>query len=64
MLTAMVLGSITAFVLNQALGAERTGLRTLGPLPGALAAALVPGRLGGDASKAFCRAPSPSHWCR
>jgi len=36
MLTAMVLGSITAFVLNQALGAERTGLRTLGPLPGAL----------------------------
>ena len=36
MLTAMVLGSLMAFVLNQALGAERTGLRTLGPLPGAL----------------------------
>jgi SulP family sulfate permease len=36
MLVAMVLGSVIAFVLNQALGAERTGLRTLGPLPGAL----------------------------
>src|SRR6266852_5469074 len=36
MLTAMVLGSVMAFVLNQALGAGRTGLRTLGPLPGAL----------------------------
>ena len=37
MLAAMVLGSLIAFVLNQALGgAERTGLRTLGPLPGAL----------------------------
>ncbi|HEY6239989.1 MAG TPA: SulP family inorganic anion transporter [Burkholderiales bacterium] len=36
MLTAMVLGSIVAFLLNQALGAERTGLRTLGPLPVAL----------------------------
>ncbi|TMH22795.1 MAG: SulP family inorganic anion transporter, partial [Betaproteobacteria bacterium] len=36
MLTAMVLGSLMAFLLNQALGVERTGLRTLGPLPGAL----------------------------
>lgn len=36
MLAAMVLGSVAAFLLNQALGAERTGLRTLGPLPGAL----------------------------
>jgi sulfate permease, SulP family len=36
MLAAMVLGSVAAFFLNQALGAERTGLRTLGPLPGAL----------------------------
>src|SRR5712691_5749533 len=36
MLTAMVLGSLAAFVLNQVLGAEHTGLRTLGPLPGAL----------------------------
>ncbi|HET7765341.1 MAG TPA: SulP family inorganic anion transporter [Burkholderiales bacterium] len=36
MLTAMVLGSIAAFFLNQALGTEHTGLRTLGPLPGAL----------------------------
>jgi len=36
MLTAMVLGSITPSCSNQALGAERTGLRTLGPLPGAL----------------------------
>jgi len=36
MLVAMVLGSVIAFFLNQALGAERTGLRTLGPLPGAL----------------------------
>ncbi|HET7201553.1 MAG TPA: SulP family inorganic anion transporter, partial [Burkholderiales bacterium] len=38
MLAAMVLGSIAAFFLNQALGAERTGLSTLGPLPGALPA--------------------------
>jgi sulfate permease, SulP family len=36
MLTAMVLGSVAAFFLNQALGAEHTGLRTLGPVPGAL----------------------------
>jgi len=36
MLVAMVLGSLAAFFLNQALGVERTGLRTLGPLPGAL----------------------------
>jgi len=36
MLAAMVLGSVAAFFLNQTLGVERTGLRTLGPLPGAL----------------------------
>jgi SulP family sulfate permease len=36
MLTAMILGSLAAFFLNQALGVERTGLKTLGPLPGAL----------------------------
>ncbi len=36
MLTAMVLGSLAAFFLNRALGVEHTGLRTLGPLPGAL----------------------------
>jgi SulP family sulfate permease len=36
MLAAMVLGSVAAFFLNQALGAGHTGLRTLGPLPGAL----------------------------
>ena len=36
LLTAMVLGGVLAFALNQGLGAERTGLRTLGPLPGAL----------------------------
>src|SRR5215467_8622403 len=36
MLAAMVLGSTAAFFLNQALGAEHTGLRTLGPIPGAL----------------------------
>src|SRR5262249_15039579 len=36
MLAAMVFGSLAAFFLNQALGAEHTGLRTLGPLPGSL----------------------------
>jgi SulP family sulfate permease len=36
MLTAMISGSVAAFFLNQALGVEHTGLRTLGPLPGAL----------------------------
>jgi len=36
MLTAMVAGSVAAFFLNQTLGMERTGLRTLGPLPSAL----------------------------
>ncbi len=35
MLVAMVLGSALAFALNQALGDGKTGLRTLGPLPGA-----------------------------
>ena len=36
MLAAMVLGSLAAYFLNRTLGAERTGLLTLGPLPGAL----------------------------
>jgi len=36
MLVAMLLGGAIAYFLNQALGTERTGLRTLGPLPGAL----------------------------
>jgi SulP family sulfate permease len=36
MLAAMVLGSVAAYFLNRALGVERTGLQTLGPLPGAL----------------------------
>ena len=36
MLAAMVLGSVAAYFLNQVLGVERTGLKTLGPLPGAL----------------------------
>jgi sulfate permease, SulP family len=36
MLTAMVLGSAAAYLLNRALGADNTGLKTLGPLPGAL----------------------------
>jgi SulP family sulfate permease len=36
MLTAMILGSFAAYFLNRALDVEHTGLRTLGPLPGAL----------------------------
>src|SRR3974390_343082 len=36
MLTAMILGSFAAYFLNRALGVEHTGLRTLGPLPGAI----------------------------
>jgi len=36
MIAAMLVGSILAFVLNQALGDEQTGIRTLGALPGAL----------------------------
>ena len=36
MIAAMLAGSILAFALNQALGAEQTGIRTLGALPGAL----------------------------
>ncbi len=36
MIVAMLAGSALAFALNQALGFERTGIRTLGPLPGAL----------------------------
>jgi SulP family sulfate permease len=42
MLAAMVLGSVAAYFLNQALGVERTGLTTLGPLPGALPPVSVP----------------------
>ena len=36
MIVAMLAGSLLAFALNQALGVERTGIRTLGALPGAL----------------------------
>ena len=36
MITAMLAGSALAFALNQALGVEDTGIRTLGALPGAL----------------------------
>lgn len=36
MIAAMLVGSILAFALNQTLGAEHTGIRTLGALPGAL----------------------------
>ena len=36
MLAAMVAGSVAAYFLNHALGVEQTGLKTLGPLPGAL----------------------------
>jgi len=36
MIVAMLVGSLLAFVLNRALGAEQTGIRTLGALPGAL----------------------------
>ena len=36
MIAAMLVGSILAFALNQTLGAEYTGIRTLGVLPGAL----------------------------
>ena len=37
MIAAMLVGSVVAFALNQALGgAEHTGIRTLGALPGAL----------------------------
>jgi sulfate permease, SulP family len=36
MIAAMLAGSVLAFALNQALGAEVTGIRTLGALPGAL----------------------------
>jgi len=42
MLVAMLAGSLIAFALNQALGAERTGLRTLGPLGGALPPLSIP----------------------
>ena len=36
MIAAMLVGSILAFALNQALGVEQTRIRTLGALPGAL----------------------------
>ena len=36
MIVAMLAGSLLAFALNRALGAEQTGIRTLGALPGAL----------------------------
>ncbi|MBE0620706.1 MAG: SulP family inorganic anion transporter [Burkholderiales bacterium] len=36
MIAAMLVGSILAFALNQAHGADYTGIRTLGALPGAL----------------------------
>jgi len=36
MIVAMLVGSVLAFALNQTLGTEYTGIRTLGPLPGAL----------------------------
>jgi SulP family sulfate permease len=36
MIAAMLVGGILAFALNQTLGAEYTGIRTLGALPGAL----------------------------
>ncbi|TMG77256.1 MAG: SulP family inorganic anion transporter [Betaproteobacteria bacterium] len=42
MLVAMLAGSLLAFALNHALGAERTGLRTLGPLAGALPPLSIP----------------------
>jgi SulP family sulfate permease len=43
MLVAMLAGSLFAFALNQALSTERTGLRTLGPLSGALPPLSIPG---------------------
>jgi len=36
MIAAMLVGSVLAFALNQSLGAQYTGIRTLGALPGAL----------------------------
>jgi SulP family sulfate permease len=36
MIVAMVVGSLVALALNQTLGVEHTGIRTLGALPGAL----------------------------
>ncbi|MBE0612573.1 MAG: SulP family inorganic anion transporter [Burkholderiales bacterium] len=36
MIVAMLAGAVLAFVLNQAMGADATGIRTLGALPGAL----------------------------
>lgn len=36
MVVAMVVGSVLAFALNRSLGAETTGIRTLGALPSAL----------------------------
>ncbi|MBA4177825.1 MAG: sodium-independent anion transporter [Leptothrix sp. (in: Bacteria)] len=42
MIVAMVAGAITAAVLNLALGAERTGITTIGALPGALPVPSLP----------------------
>jgi sulfate permease, SulP family len=36
MIAGMLVGSVLAFALNQAMGAQYTGIRTLGALPGAL----------------------------
>ena len=36
MIAAMLVGSVLAFALNQSLGAQQTGISTLGALPGAL----------------------------
>ncbi|MDD5297765.1 MAG: SulP family inorganic anion transporter [Rhodocyclaceae bacterium] len=42
MVVAMLVGSVFAFALNQSLGAEVTGIKTIGALPGALPALSAP----------------------
>lgn len=42
MIVAILTGGLAAFILNFWLGAERTGIRTLGELPGALPSLSVP----------------------
>jgi sulfate permease, SulP family len=42
MLVAMLAGGVLAYALNEALGPQRTGLRTLGALPGAIAPLSLP----------------------
>lgn len=42
MIVAIAVGGVAAFVLNFWLGAERTGIRTLGALPGALPSLSMP----------------------